>query len=244
MININSMEELLTPQKRTVRITNTETIHLLEQTLFKADGDEGLHLWEASIVLSRFIVKNKEMFKDKKIIELGTGCGLIGLASLHFTDCSSFTFSDYQDNVLKNLEVNIKLNASHCNTTNITSIIEGRYTIEKIDWRDYANYNRQCYDYVLGSELVYSGGYIEELVKLIKNLLSPDGKALIAMPEKRMMTSTFLKFIEENGLKFKYSPMNDSYLLARILDDERQSNKLFENLENLNIILYEIARKD
>lgn len=65
------MNELMKLNKRKIRITQTKHITLSEQTLFKADGGEGLHLWESAIVFSRFINKYPEEFFGKKVIELG-----------------------------------------------------------------------------------------------------------------------------------------------------------------------------
>lgn len=171
-------------QPRKIRITNDKHIFLNEQTLFKANGDEGLHLWESSVVFSRYINKYKDLFSDKNIIELGSGCGLLGLSCLMFTNCKHLTFSDYQDSVLNNLIGNIQTNKlKHDHKLEDSKLITdldfhcigcnpGRYSITNLDWRDYANFKLESFDYVIGSELIYSGGYIEELVKLIRNLLN------------------------------------------------------------------------
>lgn len=66
------MEELFKIKERKVKITNKENITILEKTLFQANGEEGLHLWEASILFSRFIYKYPHLFENKKIMELGT----------------------------------------------------------------------------------------------------------------------------------------------------------------------------
>jgi len=58
-------------QKRKIKIWDSKQIVLSEQTLFKADGGEGLHLWESAIIFSRYLNKNASKFEGKKIIELG-----------------------------------------------------------------------------------------------------------------------------------------------------------------------------
>ena len=46
----------------------------------KAENDvTGINIWSASIVLSRWIVDNKDWFLNKKVCELGAGAGLPGL---------------------------------------------------------------------------------------------------------------------------------------------------------------------
>jgi len=65
------MEDLFKIKERKIKITKEETITILEKTLFQANGEEGLHLWEASIIFSRFIYKFRHLFENKKIMELG-----------------------------------------------------------------------------------------------------------------------------------------------------------------------------
>jgi predicted nicotinamide N-methyase len=65
------MEELMKLHKRKIKITDFKHIALSEQTLFKADGGEGLHLWESAVIFSRYINKYPNQFKGKKVIELG-----------------------------------------------------------------------------------------------------------------------------------------------------------------------------
>jgi len=65
------MEDLLKIKERKIKITKDKNIKILEKTIFLANGEEGLHLWEASIIFSRFIYKNPHLFENKNIIELG-----------------------------------------------------------------------------------------------------------------------------------------------------------------------------
>jgi len=256
------MEELMKLKDRKIIINKTQSINLKEKTLFNANGDEGLHLWESSIVLSRYIIKYKQLFEGKKIIELGSGCGLVGLTCLKYTNCNDFTFTDYQPSVLDNLKENITLNSikhqhissnentgntgKEINTNNQTGICLGcyseRYKILNIDWRDYEKYNTQIYDYIIGSELIYIGGFIEELVKLIFNLLSPNGKALITMPTNRSKTLDFLKFVEDNKMFCTFAEVKEEDLLGCPLENEKEYKKLFENIVDMKIVLYEITK--
>ena len=105
--NLNNLTKLT---NRNILIDKERKINLKEQTLFLANGDEGLHLWESAIVFARFIIKNSCLFEGKNVIELGCGCGLLGLTCLMYTKCNNLVFSDYQDTVLKNLITNIEMN--------------------------------------------------------------------------------------------------------------------------------------
>jgi predicted nicotinamide N-methyase len=252
------MEELMKLQRRKIRLDSNNYINLNEQTLFKANGEEGLHLWESSVLFSRYIKKNHNLFENKNIIELGSGCGLLGITCLLHTKCKHLTFTDYQQSVIENLLKNIELNKinhqhlslstpdgiSENNSPYCISCFPGRYSILNLDWRDYDKYKSESYDYIIGSELIYSGGHIEELVKLIKNLLKSDGKAMIVMPEKRSMTNKFLEYLSENNLSYESKYFKDECedIFDQILEDQKESKKLFEDLLSMKIMIYTIFK--
>jgi len=48
-------------------------------------GLDGLRLWEAGIILARYIVNNSNLFKGKRILELGGGVGIAGFAAKKWT---------------------------------------------------------------------------------------------------------------------------------------------------------------
>jgi len=217
----------------------TLSIKLKEQTLFKADGGEGLHLWESSVVLSRYSLKHNSIFENKKIIELGCGCGLLGISILKEIPVEKYIFSDYNSSVLDNLKDNLKLNGISPNNKNIE--------IKQDDWKDYEKMAPNEYDIIIGTELIYKGGAILELAKVINKILKPYGKCFISMPKERAMTKTFLEYIENEGLKWKSLAFNDldeeekKYLFYPVLANDKK-NKLFEDLSKMNIMLYEINK--
>jgi predicted nicotinamide N-methyase len=50
-------------------------------------GLDGLRLWEAGIVLARYVIHNSQMFKDKRVLELGAGVGIAGMTVKKWTQC-------------------------------------------------------------------------------------------------------------------------------------------------------------
>ena len=86
-------------------------------------GLDGLKLWDAGIVLSRYIILNSELFKNKTILELGSGVGIAGITASKWTDCSSVTMSDYHKGIIENINKNCAKN--ECK--NIKSLV--------FDWR-------------------------------------------------------------------------------------------------------------
>lgn len=68
------------------------------------------------------------------------------------------------------------------------------------------------------------------------------GKAFISMPKKRSMTETFLKNIEDNDMKYSAWLVDEDDLFGAVLDNEKDSKKLFEDLKLTNVMIYEIIK--
>lgn len=82
-------------------------IYIREQSLMR--GGFGCALWDAAILLSRWIYSNNEVFKNKTVLELGSGVGLCGLMAARYANIVYLT--DYLDPVLENLEYNKSINS-------------------------------------------------------------------------------------------------------------------------------------
>ena len=237
---LKSIEELTKLKLKEIIIKpKALSIKIKEQTLFKADGGEGLHLWEASVVLSRYSLKHSSLLQNKKIIELGCGCGLLGISILKEIPIKNYTFSDYNTSVLNNLKDNLKLNG--------ISVNDKKIEIKELDWKNYEQMESNEYDIIIGTELIYKGGAILELAKVINKILKPGGKCYISMPKERSMTKTFLEYIENEGLKWNSLLFNDldeeekQYLFMPVLENDKK-NKIFEDLSKMNLMLYEINK--
>jgi predicted nicotinamide N-methyase len=104
-----------------------------------AQKDVGFVMWPSAVVLARWIVSNPNEFRGKRILELGSGCGLAGLVAgkiIHHDYCKNnhddnnnsndnnettglksgmensgcVILSDFNDTVVKNIEGNLELN--------------------------------------------------------------------------------------------------------------------------------------
>lgn len=61
-------------------------------------------------MLSDWILCNKELFHNKRILELGSGVGFTGITVGKFCSSKSITLTDCHSNVLNLLVENIKIN--------------------------------------------------------------------------------------------------------------------------------------
>ncbi|KAJ8961059.1 hypothetical protein NQ314_005989 [Rhamnusium bicolor] len=96
-------------------------VSLRENINLISDGTTGLRTWQASLALSEWALQSEEAFKNKVILELGSGTGLTGLAlvmecsprCMYFTDCHSSVLSSLCDNVRLNIKDNISKNSEY-----------------------------------------------------------------------------------------------------------------------------------
>jgi protein-lysine N-methyltransferase EEF2KMT len=70
-------------------------------------GLDGLRLWEAGIVLARYVVNNNTLFKGKRVLELGAGVGIASMAAKKWTECMEIEVTDYAAQVIENIKRNM-----------------------------------------------------------------------------------------------------------------------------------------
>lgn len=154
------------------------------------DGGIGCALWDASIILSRWIKDNPDYFKDKEVIELGAGAGLPGIVcSKH----AKFVYlTDYLENVISNMEYNIKLNQREENCKALM-----------LDWTNLKDVplKEQSFDIIIGSELTYTGDekIIKALCIVIDKYLKEDGIFLEVLSDDRDGVTLFLEEFSKYG---------------------------------------------
>jgi len=88
-----------------------------------AQDDVGFVMWPSAVVLSNWIASNPDYFAGYDVIEIGSGCGLSGLAAacMDANKVKSVLLTDFNDKVLENLLGNISINAleDRCNVDNL-----------------------------------------------------------------------------------------------------------------------------
>lgn len=68
--------------------------------------------------------ENAHLFRNKNVLELGSGLGLMGLAVIKLCKPASYTFTDLPTTVLKTLAENVKINLENGPDEEISSICD------------------------------------------------------------------------------------------------------------------------
>lgn len=71
----------------------------------------GLAIWVGAETLCGYLVRHPNLIRDKQVLELGAGTGLVGLTA-HHLEASHVFLTDGDKEVLKNLRFNVEQNLS------------------------------------------------------------------------------------------------------------------------------------
>uniref|UniRef100_A0A4W3K1V1 Protein-lysine methyltransferase METTL21B-like n=2 Tax=Callorhinchus milii TaxID=7868 RepID=A0A4W3K1V1_CALMI len=116
-------------------------------------------VWDAGIVLCHYFEEENLQFHGKRVIELGSGTGIVGILAVLLG--GNVTLTD-RPSVLKQMQHNVSVN--------IPSELAARATISPFSWgideRDYPS----DYDIVLGSDIVYNRSTFPTLLNTLKYL--------------------------------------------------------------------------
>ncbi|CAF1345387.1 unnamed protein product [Rotaria magnacalcarata] len=172
-------------------LDNNQCVIHRQSTALVSHGLTGLSNWPASISLGDYLMKRIDRLGNKRIIELGAGSGLLGLALLKSSDkILSYTFTDYSSMILNLLRQNVLLNFSEDDELN------ERVKVEELDWNQYSadESNRDCCDVILATDVVYDPSVIENLVKVLKILLENNKQSSAYVANAIRNESTYDRF--------------------------------------------------
>ncbi|CAM8940415.1 unnamed protein product [Rhodiola kirilowii] len=139
-------------------------------------GVTGSVMWDSGIVLGKFLehaVDTKMLtLHGKKVIELGSGCGLVGcIAALLGAQC---ILTDLPDR-LRLLRKNVESNLDHGD-------LRGSATVDELVWGDDLDpaLVEPLPDYVIGSDVVYSEEAVTDLITTLVDLCGAETTVFLA----------------------------------------------------------------
>mmetsp|Transcript_100299 Transcript_100299/g.284128 ORF Transcript_100299/g.284128 Transcript_100299/m.284128 type:complete len:367 (+) Transcript_100299:130-1230(+) len=151
-----------------------------------ADGvhaSTGCQLWSASVALALEIFRRPHLVKGKHVIEVGAGCGLLGIATARLARRTLITDGD--EEVVMNLAHNLRLNeaswkAGHGEAPREASARQLRW--EEVLGAPWPPGERA--EVILASDIIY-GHWGDTVAQAVLNLLAPGGLVMLAASEDR-----------------------------------------------------------
>lgn len=137
------------------------------------------------MVFVKFLEKNSRKgrfcpskLKGKKVIELGAGCGLAGLG-MALLGCD--VVATDQVEVLPLLMRNVERNKSWISQSNPDSGTFGSVTVAELDWgnKEHIKAVDPPFDYIIGTDVVYSEHLLQPLMETIIALSGPKTKIML-----------------------------------------------------------------
>jgi len=174
--------------------------------------DVGQMLWPAARVLSNWLLRTAPGWLptsiapiDCRLLELGAGIGLTGLAAAQIVGLVCLT--DFQPAVLANLNYNAALvgdSSTAASTSRATALPPGHTVdVSHLDWMKLAD-DPDLYDVIIGSDIVCSDAAGEAAAAAVAHhLAAPHGRAyfLLPPPHVRFGVASFLDSLVEQGLE-------------------------------------------
>ena len=148
----------------------------------------GVALWPAAIALAHEVASRAGEFAGRSVLELGAGTGLPGIVAASFgarvvqTDRHELAMSVCRRNGERNREL----------TRQGAGSVEHRLA----DWTRWDDAAR--YDWILGSDVLYSEAMHPHLRRIFESSLAPGGRLLLSDPFRSMILR-LLTAMEESG---------------------------------------------
>ncbi|XP_055496021.1 EEF1A lysine methyltransferase 3-like [Leucoraja erinacea] len=168
------------------------------------------YVWEAGVALCRYFEKQNASFTGKTVIELGSGTGIVGILTTLLG--GEVTMTD-KPNTLKQIENNVSIN--------IPSACRHRINVQALTWgEDHARFPTN-YDFILGSDIVYSSVSYPALVETLCHL-AQQGATIYLSSELRKM----------NGSPYFHDELLPRHFNCQVVD----------KVDGKNVIVYKMTR--
>jgi len=132
-------------------------------------------LWPSSIGLGEYILENQDYFRNKKVLELGCGLGLAGIAARAVN--ADVVFSDYDPLALEFSRRNFKRNFGNLPKVHL------------LDWRNPEF--QETYDVLIGADILYERQLLKPLQICCEQAVDDEGQVFIAEPGRKMAKEFF-----------------------------------------------------
>jgi len=193
----------------------------------------GLSIWSASLVMARWMQTKNEWWKDSTVLELGSGCGVPGLAVASSSARPSQVYvTDLNPQTVENLQHNVELNG-----------FQDFVKASCMDWSDESTWPKERVDFVIGSDLIYQKSLVPLLISVVMGTIKPGGKFLYVAPDTgRDGMDLFIEAMKSKCPGWTENIAPQEYHANPLTNEDDEECFLhFQELSYLTYILYEFS---
>jgi predicted nicotinamide N-methyase len=149
----------------------------------------GLQVWRGALLLADYILHNNKKFRNKGILELGSGVGLSSIVSAMYAKKVVCTDIDI-GGLLNLIKTNVLKNNHLCQSKDNVEVMELDFL--NLKYSDKLNDALKEIDFVIAADVIYDDDITEGFVNTIEKLLSEFKriKAVYVALEKRYVFTT------------------------------------------------------
>lgn len=166
-----------------IKVANMD--ELLDRITHEDELPFWAELWPAAIGLAMFILQNQAIFTGKRVMELGAGTGLSGIAAKMVG--ARVTHSDFIEAAFSFIRINCWRNR----------VPLGDFLLA--DWRKFPDIPAE-YDFIIGADILYEKNVHADLAKIFYQVLKPGGTVILSDPG-RGYGRQFVTGLTETGWK-------------------------------------------
>ncbi|KAN0041689.1 hypothetical protein ACTFIV_004235 [Dictyostelium citrinum] len=200
----------------------------------------GQVIWPSAQVLTQYIIKNQDEYKNKKILEVGSGVGVCGLFLAKLGQ--PCTLSDNNEIVLDLLRLNVE-----------ESTADGyKCDCIKLDWGNQEDMDNCLhkskekddiggFDMIIGSDIVYWKIGIVPLFKTVSYLLKHNDNSRFITCYQSRSTQTDNYLLEQatlHGFEYEFKPI-ETFLDRSLLSFNEDST-----ISIINLIIFKRIKKN
>jgi SAM-dependent methyltransferase len=174
----------------------------------------GEYIWPSGLFMCVFLKRNPELVKGKRVLELGSGTGIVGLYAAKL-GATHVTLTDFIDFNIENIKRNIKENR-------LERVTEPR-------WFKWGTNLREQWDMIIGSDIIYPVMDKDALLNAIKMHLKPGGRCIIGYNDRPGDDLSVFTMKEIEKKEIEFVPGNFSEIVSK-----NHSSNIYRIIEILN----------
>ncbi|XP_050668061.1 putative uncharacterized protein DDB_G0277003 [Leptidea sinapis] len=170
------------------------------------NGTTGMKTWEAAVIMADWILCFKNLFKNKRVLELGSGLGFTSIILAKFCDILSLVLTDCHDDVLLNICKNVIINFPDSiqikEDESIAYKIQNKILeVKKLDWYYADEYPvEDVPDIIVGTDIVYDPSIIKALCNVLQIFFKKNSNLCVYIACVIRNESTFKLFLQNIGI--------------------------------------------